>query len=73
MWKPTHRWLGLEDETPGKTVAVADRRPGRRGRDRGAGRPSAFVVFVVRCWRPSFFFISCYRVCYRNRVQIIYV
>lgn len=46
-WKPTHRWLDPGDETPGRTAAVAGRRPGRRGRDRGAGRPSAFVVFVV--------------------------
>lgn len=42
-----HRWLDPGDETPGKTAAVAGRRPGRRCRDRGAGRPSAFVVFVV--------------------------
>lgn len=63
-WKPTHRWLDLGDETPGKTAAVAGRRPGRRGRDRGAGRPSAFVVFLL-CPLLAHFFISCYRACYR--------
>lgn len=67
-WKPTHRWLDPGDETPGKNAAVAGRRPGRRGRDRGAGRPSAFVVFVVGALSSL---LSCLQP--GNRLQIFFM